>query len=1034
MLAPVRATTLLVPPQRFAAHVRHRIEGESFRRGARGEHGDDVRLLQRGRKLDRAREPLGRHSLRELRRKHLDHDVTRERRVARHEHAAHPAAAELAVERVGGAEAGLELLAEGLVGLVGHGAAPQASAAPAGWRSAAWVPYILHLPAEFSPSSQARTMIELLAAALADRYRIDREIGRGGMATVFLAHDIKHDRRVAVKVLHPDLGAVLGGERFLEEVRTTARLQHPHILPLIDSGEAGGLLFYVMPFVDGETLRDRLVRERQLPVADAIALAREIADALEYAHRQGVVHRDVKPENILLADGHALVADFGIARAASRTGGDRLTQTGISLGTPSYMSPEQAMGESTIDARADVYAMGCVLYEMLVGEAPFAGPSTQSIVARLITERAPAARTKRETIPAHVDDAIATALQKLPADRQRSAAEFGAALAAERGSERPPATAPAERRRPRWHTSALVGFSAAALAAAFVAGARSPARTAPPLVFGRSTHVTWDQTLEVLPMLSPDGRSVAYSGGPLAGMRIMIKSVDGGRAQPLTGDSSSVESHPQWSADGSRILFVARAGVYSSPAGGGPPRAEVTGDAARPVSNATYSPDGTRIAFGRADSLFVREADASIAPLARVKELALCSWSPKGTWIACASGNQLYDAMTANFGNRAPSRIVLVRTRDGAVTTVTDSLAGNTSPTWSADERWLYFVSDRDGPQDVYGTRVTSKGTPDGVPVRLTVGLGAHTVSLAGNGKRMAYAYLAVRSSVWSVPTPAHPPGTSTTATRLTNANEKIEEFDVSPDQRWIYYDSDLLGKSQIFRIPLRGGEAEQLTDGRTDEFGPAVSPDGREIAFHSWRSGNRDIFVMNADGTNVRQVTHTPDKQEVLPAWSPDGQALAFTEFGFHATMSVVRRDASGRWGEPVKLVNGGGRGRWSTDGKSIVYTPSRAPMLGVVNAIDGAAHVLVDQSASGGRRVVYAEWGADGQIYYETQDRSGVAAIWSIAPTGGPSREILRFDAALHPATRGTFHVRGGMIYFIGQPRESDVWVMETGSALDR
>ena len=866
-------------------------------------------------------------------------------------------------------------------------------------------------------------MIDRLTAALSDRYRIDREIGRGGMATVYLAHDVKHDRRVAVKVLHPDLGAILGGERFLAEIRTTARLQHPHILPLIDSGDADGLLFYVMPFVDGESLRDRLARERQLPVGDAIALARETADALEYAHRQGVVHRDVKPENILLANGHALVADFGIARAASRTGGDRLTETGISLGTPSYMSPEQAMGDATIDARADVYALGCVLYEMLVGEAPFAGPTTQSIVMRVITEVAPRTRAKRGTVPEYVDDAIATALEKLPADRQRSAADFGAALAQEHRG-----TASRQVRRARWHAPALTAFAIVAVAAPFLAGARFPARAAPPLVFGRSTHVTWDQTLEVLPMLSPDGRTVAYAGGPLGDLRIMTKSVDGGRAQPLTGDSSATESHPQWSPDASRILFLARGGVYSSPAGGGPPRPEVAGEATGAVTTATYSPDGARIAFGRGDSVLIREADASVRLLAPVVQPSLCTWSPKGTWIACDAGNRLYDAMTSNFGNRARSRIVLLRARDGAVTTVSDSLTGNYSPTWSADERWLYFVSDRNGPQDVYGTRIASDGTADGAPVRLTVGLGAHTVSLAGNGKRMAYAYLAVRSSVWSVPIPVHPPGTTTTATRLTNANEKIEQFDVSPDHRWIYYDSDILGKSEIYRIPMRGGEEEQLTTARADDFGPAVSPDGREVAFHSWRSGNRDVFVMNADGSNVRQVTHTRDVQESLPSWSPDGHALAFAEFTSTNGLYIVRRDASGRWGEVVKRLGNSGRTRWSPDGKSILFTPSTANVLTTVDVAGGQEHVLVDASGTGALRIVYADWAADGLIYYETQDRNGVTTIWSISPAGGPSREILRFDPALHPATRGTFRVSGGTIYFLGQPRESDVWVMET------
>jgi serine/threonine protein kinase len=227
-----------------------------------------------------------------------------------------------------------------------------------------------------------------LSASLADRYRIERELGAGGMATVYLAHDLKHDRNVAIKVLRPELAAVIGADRFLSEIKTTANLQHPHILSLFDSGTVDGTVFYVMPFVDGESLRDRLTREKQLPLRDALAIAREIADALQYAHSHGVIHRDIKPENILLQGGHALVADFGIALAASKVGGNRMTETGMSLGTPQYMSPEQAMGERELDSRTDVYALGCVTFEMLAGEPPFTGPTAQSIVAKVITAAA----------------------------------------------------------------------------------------------------------------------------------------------------------------------------------------------------------------------------------------------------------------------------------------------------------------------------------------------------------------------------------------------------------------------------------------------------------------------------------------------------------------------------------------------------------------------------------------------------------------------------------------------------------------------
>jgi len=285
------------------------------------------------------------------------------------------------------------------------------------------------------------TDIGRLSASLADRYRIARELGQGGMATVYLAEDLKHQRRVAIKVLKPDLAAMVGAERFLREILTIAALQHPHILGLIDSGEADGTAYYVMPFVEGESLRERLQREQQLPVPDAIRIATEVAGALDYAHRRGVIHRDIKPENILLHDGAALVADFGIAIAA-HAAGSRLTQTGMAVGTPHYMSPEQAMGERAVGAQSDVYALGCVLYEMLVGEPPFTGPTAQAIVARSVTEKARPLTPRRQTIPPAVERAVLTALERLPADRFATAAAFAAALVHETPGAPPAAAAP----------------------------------------------------------------------------------------------------------------------------------------------------------------------------------------------------------------------------------------------------------------------------------------------------------------------------------------------------------------------------------------------------------------------------------------------------------------------------------------------------------------------------------------------------------------------------------------------------------------
>ncbi|HSE67602.1 MAG TPA: serine/threonine-protein kinase, partial [Gemmatimonadales bacterium] len=280
------------------------------------------------------------------------------------------------------------------------------------------------MPPEDSPAARNR---ERLSAALGDRYRLERELGAGGMATVYLATDLKHDRLVAVKVLKPEISSLIGGDRFLREIRITARLTHPHILPLLDSGDAAGLLYYVAPYIEGESLRDRLNRETQFSIEAAIRITREAADALDYAHRNGVIHRDIKPENILLSQGKAIVADFGIARALSSTDGPPLTETGLALGTPAYMSPEQAAGEK-VDGRSDVYALGCVLYEMIVGEPPHTGPTAQAVLARRMIDSAPKIRAVRDTVSESLERVIHRSLARVPADRFSTAGEFGAAL------------------------------------------------------------------------------------------------------------------------------------------------------------------------------------------------------------------------------------------------------------------------------------------------------------------------------------------------------------------------------------------------------------------------------------------------------------------------------------------------------------------------------------------------------------------------------------------------------------------------------
>jgi len=320
-----------------------------------------------------------------------------------------------------------------------------------------------------------------LRDALADRYALTRSVGEGGMALVFLARDLKHDRLVAIKVLRPELASSIGSDRFLREIRLAAQLQHPNILALYDSGEADGQLYYVMPFVEGESLRDRLNREKQLPIEEAVTLVREVADALHFAHERGVIHRDIKPENVLLLSGHALVADFGIARAVSEAGGEKLTQTGMAIGTPYYMSPEQGSG-AEVDGRSDVYSLGCVLYELLIGAPPFDGPSTMAILARHSLEAVPSMRVVRRTVPDDLEAVVDEALEKSPADRFQSAREFSEALSAVDLSAVPrrptarltSARLAAKKRKQRrtvvWGAAGAAGLAVAAIGAVFVLG------------------------------------------------------------------------------------------------------------------------------------------------------------------------------------------------------------------------------------------------------------------------------------------------------------------------------------------------------------------------------------------------------------------------------------------------------------------------------------------------------------------------------------------------------------------------------------
>ncbi|MFL5619863.1 MAG: protein kinase domain-containing protein [Gemmatimonadaceae bacterium] len=427
--------------------------------------------------------------------------------------------------------------------------------------------------------------IDRLTTQLGDRYRVERELGSGGMATVYLAEDLRHGRKVALKVLKPELSAVIGAARFLAEIKTTANLHHPHILSLHDSGEIDGTVYYVMPFVDGESLRDRLAREKQLPIADAIRISTEVADALQYAHTHGVIHRDIKPDNILLHDGHAVVADFGIALAA-RSVDSRMTETGMSLGTPHYMSPEQAMGERDLDSRTDVYALGCVLYEMLTGQPPFTGPTAQSIVAKVITERAAPPSALRSTVSEPLDEAVLTALEKLPADRFESAAKFASAIAesaaATRGARAHQRAAAARPRTRRTVAMAVALLAVSVLAAAGWMKARGVGVSAGPAVYDAalpdSAPLSFAGPLGQLGYglattnvsISADGAFAVYPAVRGESSILWSRSLRDTRASPIAGTEGGATA--QISPDGSRVAFVAAGRVMVVPIAGGTPK------------------------------------------------------------------------------------------------------------------------------------------------------------------------------------------------------------------------------------------------------------------------------------------------------------------------------------------------------------------------------------------------------------------------------------------------------------------------------
>jgi eukaryotic-like serine/threonine-protein kinase len=705
-----------------------------------------------------------------------------------------------------------------------------------------------------------------LAAALAERYVIERELGRGGMATVYCAVDLRHDRKVALKVVKPELSAILGPERFLAEIRVTAHLQHPHILPLFDSGSADGLLFYVMPYVEGESLRDRLRRERQLPVEDAVRVTREVAGALDYAHRHGVIHRDIKPENILLHDGQALVADFGIALAVRAAGGIRFTETGISLGTPDYMSPEQATADRELDGRSDIYSLGCVAYEMLAGNAPHTGPSAQAVIAKIVTEEAPPLRRARPSVPRHVDAAIHRSIERLPADRFQTVAQFADALARPDNSSTE-TTVAAFTRPGRRVRSWLVPFVLAAglLGLGLLLGRRIERGAAPPKALERFALATGpDHRMSPRPRsaiaLSPDGSLLVYMAEKtLGGHALFARRMDSLAATVLPATDEGY--CPFFSPDGKWLGFFVGTELRKMPVGGGTP---IT------IADSAYE--------------FSRGA----------------VWSETGDifYEAGTQGNVIW-AVPANGGARHPVTS-LDTTRGEHVHRLADVLPGAkvvlvvTGPAGAAGALVAIRVGSNERKTIVPGgvTRALYApsghlvyGLQDGTleaapfdPISLEAGPAqtiARSVFVPPNGGTQ----FALSRSGSLAYLPAQPRDLVLvdrhgTEQSISGSPGNFHSPRFSSDGRRVAMDLDQGGTRDVWVQDLRQGTRTRLSF-EGDGHDPVWSPDGSRVAYVSASAGEAGIYLRSADGSGAAQRVITGHGTNYTGAWTPDGNQL---------------------------------------------------------------------------------------------------------------------------------------------------------------
>ena len=791
------------------------------------------------------------------------------------------------------------------------------------------------------------------------------------MATVYLAEDLKHGRKVAIKVLHPELSAVIGGERFLSEIKTTASLQHPHILGLIDSGEADGLLYYVMPFIEGETLRARLTREKQLPVEDAIRLTKEVASALEFAHKRGIVHRDIKPENILLQDGQALVADFGIALAVQQAGGSRMTQTGMSLGTPAYMSPEQAMGERDIGARSDVYALGAMAYEMLAGEPPFMGPNSQAIVAKVLTEPAPLLRPKRPTVSPAVEHAVLTALQKLPADRFGSAKEFADALDGKGGTYASTVAISATRlpRPPRLPRPVLLAGSAliltAAVAAGWLAHGSSRARATFAPIVSRYQVMLPDSAAAINPAtgsaiaIAPDGSVFAY----MSRSGLMLRYSD--RVDPVSVPGGRRGTAPFFSPDGQWLGFQDGARLVKVPLAGG---ATVSiCDSCVGYSHSWGDDDTVRYHSAAENSANIRVLMAVSGRGGVPREFAV---PDTGSGESFRQPVLLPGRRTVLFAiyTGSTSRLASLDLKTGAVTRFDQ--AGFT-PKWV--EQGFVVLGSADGslialPFDA------ARARPTGAPVTIArdvltpdpltgsraavAASGAIVFPLAGAslGGRLVLVSRSGEATPLAAETrafgnPRISPGGDRIAVAITDskngAGRDVWVLNVAqrawsrmttdgisdrpiwtPDGRRIVYSSN----SDLWWIASDGsGHPDSLFVENGSHTAGSVTPDGRSVVFLKEGSLSAGIRALAFDAAPAARMVIPARFNETAPTLSPDGHWLAYQsdEAGRN---EVYVRPYPGPGGQVPVSLSGGTEPVWSRSGRELFFRSGDTLMVASV------------------------------------------------------------------------------------------------------